>query len=87
MRTGSTRYVLEDYYAPVRYDCRNTVAGLAEAGAAPLPAPSTFILRYIEYLQQQRLLPDVPSIVVMPELSAVSAVVAEDSYPAGSASL
>ncbi len=87
MRAGSTRYVLEDYYAPVRYDCRNTVAGLAEAGAAPLPAPSTFILRYIEYLQQQRLLPDVPSIVVMPELPAVSAVVAEDSYPAGSASL
>lgn len=56
---GTQRYVLEDFYADIRYSSRQTVQGLQEAGSAQLPSPRTFIGKYIDDLQAEGLLPSV----------------------------
>lgn len=54
---GTDKYVLEDFYADVRYSSRQTVEGLQQAGSAQLPSPRTFIGKYIDDLQAEGLLP------------------------------
>lgn len=47
---GTTRYLLEDYYAPVRWDCERAVTGLTDMGVAPPPEPRRLALSYLDYL-------------------------------------
>lgn len=56
---ATDKYVLEDYYADIRYSSRHTVEGLHESGSAQLPSPRTFVEKYIDYLQKGGYLPTV----------------------------
>ncbi len=56
---ATDKYVLEDYYADIRYSSRHTVEGLRESGSAQLPSPRTFVEKYIDYLQKGGYLPTV----------------------------
>ncbi|AKU93613.1 Peptide synthetase [Labilithrix luteola] len=47
---GTSRYLLEDYYAPVRWDCEQAITGLTEMGVAPAPEPRRLALSYLDYL-------------------------------------
>ena len=49
-RAGCSSYVLEEYYANVRYDCSGTQRAMKENGIEPLPDPKDCIERYISYL-------------------------------------
>jgi len=61
-RAGRSSYVLEEYYANVRYDCRGTLRALMENGIEPLPDPKECIERYISYLCTHSLLPSEPGV-------------------------
>jgi thioester reductase-like protein len=51
---GATRYVAEDYYAPVRWDCERSLAGLTAMGVAAPPAPERLIDLYLDCLERDR---------------------------------
>jgi amino acid adenylation domain-containing protein/thioester reductase-like protein len=53
---GATRYVNEDYYAPVRWDCENLLEGLTRAGVEAPAHPERILDAYLEYLAQNGLL-------------------------------
>lgn len=52
-RAGMSRYLLEDYYAPVRWDCKRTIAGLTEMKVPLPPEPRRLARLYVDYLVQQ----------------------------------
>ncbi len=49
---GSTRYVAEDYYAPVRWDCEHTLAALTELGVEGPPPPEQLLDVYLANLNR-----------------------------------
>jgi len=53
---GSSRYVAEDYYAPVRWDCEHTLAGLTAMGVDGPPAAEQLLDTYLDYLTRRQLL-------------------------------
>ena len=55
-RAGRSGYVLEEYYANVRYDCSRTQRAMKENGIEPLPDPRECTERYISYLCDHSLL-------------------------------
>ncbi|MFT3754910.1 MAG: thioester reductase domain-containing protein [Pseudoxanthomonas sp.] len=54
-RADSNRYVMEDYYVQVRYDCQNLLAALGDE-VRLLPSPTHLLAVYLEYLRQHHLL-------------------------------
>ncbi len=55
-KPGTTRYVAEDYHAPVQWDCENTLTGLTEMGLEGPSAPERLIALYVDYLERHKLL-------------------------------
>lgn len=51
---GASRYVAEDYNVPVRWDCKRSLAGLAEMGVELPPEPRRLAISYLDYLVQHR---------------------------------
>ena len=54
---GQSRYILESYYAMIRYDSTNLCAALQEAGEDPLPSPRDLVRLYFDHLRRTGLLP------------------------------
>jgi thioester reductase-like protein len=53
---GSSRYVAEDYHAPVRWDCERTLAGLTRMGVEGPPPPERLLDTYLDHLTRSGLI-------------------------------
>jgi len=51
---GASRYVAEDYYTPVQWDCERSRAGLTAVGVAAPPPPERLIDLYLDCLERNR---------------------------------